>query len=156
MYYKVLLSDIPPAFSLQPASLVVPPCQDIAYHIPNQEDNKVVKNERERERLRHHHHATAHPSIKLSFTVSKKSDILYATHSIERARGLHSTSSSSFYLLYYCIVTSAERGKCKSMIDSLNCSLKVLMNLCILLSNLSSSIVQTSSKVKNYSVGGTS
>lgn len=26
------------ASSLQPASLVVPPCQDIAYHIPNQED----------------------------------------------------------------------------------------------------------------------
>lgn len=36
------------ASSLQPASLVVPPCQDIAYHIPNQEDNKVVKKERER------------------------------------------------------------------------------------------------------------
>lgn len=31
------------ASSLQPASLVVPPCQDIAHHIPNQEDNKVVK-----------------------------------------------------------------------------------------------------------------
>lgn len=30
------------ASSLQPVSLVVPPCQDIAYHIPNQEDNKVV------------------------------------------------------------------------------------------------------------------
>lgn len=41
---------MPPASSLQPASLVVPPCQDIAYHIPNQEDNKVVKEERERER----------------------------------------------------------------------------------------------------------
>lgn len=62
LYYKVLLSDQPPACNLQPASLVVPPCQDIAYHIPNQEDNKVVK-KIERERLRHHHHATAHPSI---------------------------------------------------------------------------------------------
>lgn len=49
LYYKVLLSDMPPASSLQPASLVVPPCQDIAYHIPNQEDNKVVKEERERD-----------------------------------------------------------------------------------------------------------
>lgn len=49
LYYKVLLSDQPPASSLQPASLVVPPCQDVAYHIPNQEDNKVVK-KRERER----------------------------------------------------------------------------------------------------------
>lgn len=29
-----------------------------------------------------------------------------------------------------------------------------MMNLCILLSNLSTSIVQTSSKVKNYLVGG--
>lgn len=49
LYYKVLLSDLPPACNLQPASLVVPPCQNIAYHIPNQEDNKVVKEERERE-----------------------------------------------------------------------------------------------------------
>lgn len=100
LYYKVLLSDIPPASSLQPASLVVPPCQDVAYHIPNQEDNKVVKKrERERERLRHHHHATAHPSLNYPSLFQEKSDILYATHSIERARGLHSTSSSSFYLL---------------------------------------------------------
>lgn len=30
------------ASSLQPASLVVPPCQDVAYHIPNQEDNTLL------------------------------------------------------------------------------------------------------------------
>lgn len=97
LYYKVLLSDMPPASSLQPASLVVPPCQDIAYHIPNQEDNKVVKKERERDcAIIITLLLTPHQII---LTVSKKSDILYATHSIERARGLHSTSSSSFYLL---------------------------------------------------------
>lgn len=60
------------ASSLQPASLVVPPCQDIAYHIPNQEDNKVVKKEREREKLRHHHHATAHPSLNYPSLFQKK------------------------------------------------------------------------------------
>lgn len=45
LYYKVLLSDMPPACkppACKPASLVVPPCQDIAYHIPNQEDNTLL------------------------------------------------------------------------------------------------------------------
>lgn len=90
----------PPASSLQPASLVVPPCQDIAHHIPNQEDNKVVK-KRERETAPSSSSRYCSPLIKLSFTVSKKRDILYAMQTIERARGLHSTSSSSssFYLL---------------------------------------------------------
>lgn len=124
---------MPPACGLQPASLVVPPCQDIAYHIPNQEINKVVKKERERERLRHHHHATAHPLIKLSFTVSKK-----VTFYTLRIRSREHVDYILLLLLLpptsSCIVTSAERGKYKSMIDSLNCSLKVLMNLYILLS----------------------
>lgn len=124
LYYKVLLSDMPPASSLQackPASLVVPPCQDIAYHVPNQEDNTLLLTPQ-----------LNYPSLfqKVTFyytlRIRSRKHVDYILHH-------HPPPPFTSYTSSY-IVTSAERGKCKSIIDSLNCSLKVLMmNLCILL-----------------------
>lgn len=99
LYYKVLLSDMPPASSLQPASLVVPPCQDVAYHVPNQEDNTLLLTPQ-----------LNYPSLfqKVTFyytlRIRSREHVDYILHPPPF------TSS--------CIVTSAERGKCKFMIDS--------------------------------------
>lgn len=119
LYYKVLLSDLPPASSLQPASLVVPPCQDIAYHIPNQEDNKVVKRERERE--------TAPSSSRYCSPLINNYPSLFQKKVTFYTLRIRSREHVDYILLLLllllpptssCIVTSAERGKCKFMIDS--------------------------------------
>lgn len=121
------------ASSLQackPASLVVPPCQDIAYHIPNQEDNTLLLT----------------PQLNYPSLFQKK-----VTFYTLRIRSREHVDYILLLLLLpptsSCIVTSAERGKCKSRIDS-QLQPQSLNESPYPPLNLSTSIVQTSLKVK--------